>query len=384
MLPANLPSDQKRQCCGRGLSGPDRFGFWCTFGMLALPAAVALAFVVPSLLTRQAAKDGSGVVPAVILTFFFAWSALVAIGSLIRAGFSDPGTLPRGKPPRRESDGIADSAFSKPKDPLVPIGNPPPPLPAHMLLDPNRPPPKPEPLELPLKWCTTCNLYRSPRASHCSDCDACIENFDHQYVCRLFPPPRSCFCIVFIKILSAPTSTFPFANFSVSFPSSFVCSCDGSCPWVGNCIGKRNYRFFLCFVSFTLVSIVLGFAMSIWVMALVTFETGNLFESAFQEPAAAFCLVYAVVQVWGVGMLAFYHCSLVVRGLTTNEDMKYQRFNPFSRGTKTNCRAAFCGPLFPSFLPYTAMSYSVGRRRTAPGRSSVSDDDETVPLADSQ
>ena len=49
-------------------------------------------------------------------------------------------------------------------------------------------------------YCRTCKIWRPPRASHCPECDVCVEMLDHH------------------------------------------------CPFVGNCVGKRNHKYFLLFV----------------------------------------------------------------------------------------------------------------------------------------
>ena len=57
-----------------------------------------------------------------------------------------------------------------------------------------------------IKHCHTCGIYRPPRAVHCKLCNCCVERMDHH------------------------------------------------CPWLGACIGKRNYKYFLMFIWVTTFS----------------------------------------------------------------------------------------------------------------------------------
>jgi len=59
----------------------------------------------------------------------------------------------------------------------------------------------------PLYLCPECEVIRTPRSKHCSVCNQCVERYDHH------------------------------------------------CPWVNNCVGIKNHRPFMVFLTFLIITI---------------------------------------------------------------------------------------------------------------------------------
>jgi hypothetical protein len=67
------------------------------------------------------------------------------------------------------------------------------------------------------RYCGTCDVYQPPKAAHCSDCNVCIDGYDHH------------------------------------------------CPWMGTCIGKNNFKPFVVFNMTWLIYLIYA---CIWVSVI--------------------------------------------------------------------------------------------------------------------
>jgi len=167
-----------------------------------------------------------------------------------------------------------------------------------------------------MKWCVTCQFYRPPRCSHCSVCNNCIEIFDHH------------------------------------------------CPWVNNCIGRRNYRHFFMF----LISLSLHMT-SIFILSLVhvLHKKDDLSQLTVVMSLVVMCIVALFfIPIFG---LTGFHIVLVARGRTTNEQVtgKFRGgYNPFSKSCPHNCCFTLCGPQYPSLTNPAKFIGKKPRKYTVP------------------
>jgi len=144
------------------------------------------------------------------------------------------------------------------------------------------------------KWCYTCNIYRPSRGKHCALCNCCVDKFDHH------------------------------------------------CVWLSNCIGSRNYRSFIFFLSNS-------FFLASFVLLSVVFGDGNTSVSV----GIWWLVVLVSLTVVAVtGNLLIYHLRLILRGSTSYEESG-KNLNPgqspFSFGDwRKNIYVFFATPVDPS------------------------------------
>jgi len=139
--------------------------------------------------------------------------------------------------------------------------------------------------------CVSCYILRPPRTSHCSECDNCVERFDHH------------------------------------------------CVWIGTCVGKRNHKFFYYFLFGIMTS---AFLQTIVNFIIIGFEFNSNLRNNGQGSvgpvvgvAAAIIFFEICFVIFFLGKLFWQQSTLLAKNETFYEDYKgkFKRYpvNPFDR-----------------------------------------------------
>jgi len=117
------------------------------------------------------------------------------------------------------------------------------------------------------KFCSTCSLWRPPRATHCSTCGVCVREFDHH------------------------------------------------CGVIGNCVGEGNHRFFLALLFFGAALGALVFTKSVVELASTPWREWRSSAWPYIFVLCSLCGAHAL------GVLFFFwsHCGMFVTGITTKQ-----------------------------------------------------------------
>ena len=163
------------------------------------------------------------------------------------------------------------------------------------------------------KYCFTCSIIKPLRSSHCGDCNNCVERLDHH------------------------------------------------CPWIGNCVGKKNYKYFFGFIIFIniLTYYIIAFCIIYIVKKVkdVKSENNKKIKDEKRDNITAYglcegvmMLYICIVCVLSLNFTLFlfvYHINLVINNETTKEKKKKAWQNRQKNSYSRNCCYNIKNYLFP-------------------------------------
>ncbi|XP_010250335.1 PREDICTED: protein S-acyltransferase 8-like isoform X1 [Nelumbo nucifera] len=275
-------------CGGRLIFGPDARSLIVTVLLILVPVIIFCTLVARHLRHEFRSYNAGYAILVVAIVF-----TIYVLGLLFITSSGDPGIIPRNSHPPEEE-------FSYESCASVEVGG----RQTPSLQFPRTKEVMVNDMPVRVKYCDTCMLYRPPRCSHCSICNNCVERFDHH------------------------------------------------CPWVGQCIGVRNYRYFFLFVSSSTILCIYVFAMSaLYIKILMGNYHSTVWKAMKESPASVVLMAYCFISLWFVGGLTGFHLYLIGTNQTTYENFRYRadnRPNVYNQGCLNNFLEVFFTKTKPS------------------------------------
>jgi palmitoyltransferase len=142
-------------------------------------------------------------------------------------------------------------------------------------------------------FCTACIIRKPLRSKHCADCDRCVAKFDHH------------------------------------------------CPWVDNCVGQQNLKYFIGFLFWTPICLayfmhgaMTHYTQTCYATDIVVFKKMSEIKLVYQFMMCSpwvsfFTLVAGTILFWMFALFVCHFYQAVFVSLTTNERMNMHRYKHF-------------------------------------------------------
>lgn len=147
------------------------------------------------------------------------------------------------------------------------------------------------------RWCRKCIKVKPDRCHHCRVCQRCVLKMDHH------------------------------------------------CPWINNCVGYYNYKFFFLFITYALL-ILFWVSATSFVNFLRSVASPDVLDLGSDSFMIVFCWLYCTLFGVALGGFCTFHTYLLVQNFTTIELVEKkgspargkQYIHPWDRGAQLNIK----------------------------------------------
>ena len=160
------------------------------------------------------------------------------------------------------------------------------------------------------RWCRKCIKVKPDRCHHCRVCQRCVLKMDHH------------------------------------------------CPWINNCVGYYNYKFFFLFITYALL-ILFWVSATSFVNFLRSVASPDVLDIGSDSFMIVFCWFYTTLFGVALGGFCTFHTYLLVQNFTTIELVEKkgspargkQYIHPWDRGAERNIKEALGDNKFLWMIP---------------------------------